>query len=204
LAPGSISTCPSFPDALADPFDPTVGFGDMVYVGLGSPKKPIKRESTGAAVIWGVGATSMFPTASDEVLGTGKYSLGPTAVVGYLGPKWQLGAFPQHWWSVGGDSRRADISLTNVQYFIFYAPPWNPEAQWRIGMSPNASIDWKVEGDKTTFPIGLGIGRMIQIGQLPVNIHFEADYSVIHPDDKVGSRWDFRVYFIPVIPTFMF
>ena len=204
MAPGWINTCPSFPDALADPFKPTGGFGDMLYVGLVSPKKVIKIESTGGAVLWGMGPTTMFPTASDEVLGFGKYGLGPAGVVAYLGPKWMLGIFAQQWWSIAGDSRRNDISLANIQYFVYYKPPWNPEAQWRIGMSPNISINWKAEGDKTVLPIGLGISRMIQIGPLPVEISIEADYSVLHPDDKPGSRWDIRVYFVPVIPTFMF
>jgi len=204
MAPGWINTCPSFPDALADPFKPTGGFGDMLYVGLVSPKKVIKIESTGGAVLWGVGPTTMFPTASDEVLGFGKYGLGPAGVVAYLGRTWTLGIFAQQWWSIAGDSRRNDISLANIQYFVYYKPPWNPEAQWRIGMSPNISINWKAEGDKTVLPIGLGISRMIQIGPLPVEISIEADYSVLHPDDKPGSRWDIRVYFVPVIPTFMF
>ncbi|MGE5345333.1 MAG: hypothetical protein ACM3JH_05195 [Acidithiobacillales bacterium] len=204
LGPGWVNTCPSFPDALADPFKHTGGFGDMVYVGLVSPKKVIKIESTGAAVIWGLGPTTMFPTASDEVLGYGKYGLGPSGVVAYLGSKWTLGIFAQHWWSIAGDSKRSDVSLTNIQYFIYYKPPWNPEAQWRIGMSPNISINWKASGDKTILPVGLGISRMIQLGPLPVEISVEADYSVLHPDDKPGSRWDFRVYFVPVIPTFMF
>ena len=205
LEPGTwINTCPSFPDALADPFAPTRGFGDMVYVGLASPKKAIKMKSTGGAVIWGVGATTMFPTASDEVLGTRKFSSGPAGVIGYLGPKWSLGIFAQHWWSVAGDSKRADISVTNIQYFIYYAPPWNPKAQWRIGIGPNISIDWKAEGDRTSLPVGLGIGRLVQIGMLPVSVMAEADYAVVHPGDKPGSRWDFRVYFIAVIPTFMF
>ncbi len=204
LGSGWVNTCPSFPDALTDPFKHTFGFGDMVYVGLVSPKKVIKIESTGAAVIWGLGPTTMFPTASDEVLGYGKYGLGPSGVVAYLGSKWSLGIFAQHWWSIAGDSKRAEVSLTNIQYFIYYKPPWNPEAQWRIGMSPNISINWKASGDKTILPVGLGISRMIQVGPLPVEISIEADYSVLHPDDKPGSRWDFRVYFVPVIPTFMF
>jgi hypothetical protein len=112
--------------------------------------------------------------------------------------------FSQRWWSVGGDSKLDDLSLTNIQYFVFCAPSWDPEAQWRIGMSPNISINWKAAGDKTILPVGLGIGRMIQVGKLPVHIHFEADYLAIHPDDKPASRWDFPVYLIPVIPTFIF
>ncbi|MGE5838778.1 MAG: hypothetical protein ACM34H_02515, partial [Deltaproteobacteria bacterium] len=204
MAPGTIISDPSFPGVLADPYDRTNGFGDIVYVGVVSPKKPIKIESTGGAVIWGIGATSMLPTASEDVLGTGKYSLGPTAVAAYLGPEWTLGVFPQHWWSVGGDSNRGDVNLTNIQYFLYYAPPWDPEAQWRIGMSPNIYINWRAEGDKAPLPIGLGIGRMFEIGKLPVRVDIEVDYSVIHPDDKIGSRWDFRLYFTPVIPTFLF
>ncbi len=204
MAPGSILSDPGFPGVLADPYDRTNGFGDMVYVGVASPKKPIKIESTGGAIIWGVGATSMFPTASEDVLGTGKYSLGPSAVAGYLGRKWIFGIFAQHWWSVGGDSQRPDVSLTDIQYFLYYAPPWNPKAQWRIGMSPIISINWKAKGDKVTLPVGLGIGRMFEIAKLPVRVQLEAEYSVIHPKDKIGSRWDFRLSVIPVIPTFLF
>ena len=205
MAASALLSCPSFPGALQDPFDRTSGFGDMVYVGLVAPKNSIKIESTGGVVIWGVGATAMFPTASDEVLGTGKYSPGPTGVVGYLGRQWTAAVFPQHWWSVGGDDNRSDVNLTNVQYFIFYAPPGlDPDAAWRIGMSPNISINWAARGDKVTLPLGLGAGRMVSIGGLPVNIHGEVDYSIIHPDDKPGSRWDARLYITLVIPTFVF
>ncbi len=205
MAPSEIVTCPSFPAAIEDPFDRTGGFGDMVYVGVVAPKKSIKIESTGGVVIWGVGATSMFPTASEAVLGTGKYGLGPTAVLGYLGKTWTAAIFPQQWWSVGGDDRRSDVNFTNIQYFIFWAPPGvDPNKGWRIGMSPNISINWMAEGDKVTFPIGLGAGRMVNIGPLPVNVHGEVEYSVIHPGDKPGSRWNARVYITAVIPTYVF
>lgn len=203
-APGWISTCPAFPDLLADPFDPTGGFGDVVYVALASPKKPIRKSPTGGAVIWGAGVTSMFPTASAEVLGTGKLGLGPAAVVGYLGKKWSFGALAQQWWSVAGPSSRDDVSLTNVQYFAFYTPPWGEKSEWRIGMSPNISVNWEAKGDKVVVPVGLGISRMMQAGKLPLRVLLEADYSVIHPTDKPSSRWDLRLYLIPVIPTFLF
>jgi len=45
---------------------------------------------------------------------------------------------------------------------------------------------------------------MLAIGQLPINILGEVDYSIIHPDDKPGSRWDVRVYITAVILTFVF
>lgn len=191
-----------FTSVVQDPFDRTSGFGDLAYVGVFSPKEPI-RFAGGGKMVWGFGPTAMFPTAEEDVLGTGKYSLGPAFVAAYLGPDWTLGVFPQHWWSVGGDSKRKDVSLTNVQYFIQRAIP-GPE-QWRIGMTPNVTVNWKAEGgNKVTFPIGIGAGRIFNFGKLPVRISGEIQYSAIHPDDLISSRWNFRLSFIPVIPTFMF
>ena len=202
--PESLVTCPGFPEALADPFEPTGGFGDLVYVALASPAKPARVKSTGGSFIWGVGVTSMFPTASAEVLGTGRFSLGPAAVAGYLGKKWSLGLLAQQWWSAGGDSSRGDVSTTNVQYFVFYTPPWGGKGEWRIGMSPNVSVNWEAKGDKVVFPVGLGLSKMVSAGKLPVRLLLEVDYSVVHPSDRPASRWDLRFYVIPVIPTFLF
>jgi hypothetical protein len=205
MAPGGFLSCPSLSGALQEPFEQTSGFGDIVYVGVIAPKKSIKIESTGGNFIWGLGATTMFPTSSEDILGTGKYSLGPTGVVGYLGKEWSAGVFPQHWWSVGGDNKRSDINFSNIQYFLYYSPPgWDPNAAWQFGMSPNVTINWAAKGDKVTLPVGLGVARMFQIFSLPVNLLAEVDYSVIHPEDKPGSRWDFRIIFNVVIPVFMF
>ena len=117
MSPYGVLTDRDFPDVVNDPFDRTSGFGDLAYVGVFSPKQPI-RFANGGKMVWGFGPTAMFPTAEKDVLGTGKYALGPAFVAAYLGEDWTLGFFPQHWWSVGGDSRRKDVSLTNIQYFI--------------------------------------------------------------------------------------
>jgi hypothetical protein len=50
------------------------GLGDINPSFFLSPAKP-------GAVIWGVGPTFTLPTATDSKLGSGKFSLGPTAVV---------------------------------------------------------------------------------------------------------------------------
>ena len=66
----------------------TTGFGDMYYVGLFSPKEGIKHKN-GATSVWGLGFELMFPTASEEILGTGKWGAGPSAIYAYLGKKWK-------------------------------------------------------------------------------------------------------------------
>jgi hypothetical protein len=49
-------------------------------------------------------------------------------------------------------------------------------------------------------PVGLGIGKLVMIGPLPVKFTLEADYMVIHPDD-FGEHWGVRFQIIPVIPA---
>jgi hypothetical protein len=202
MGPNELLTDRDFGSLLKDPLDRTSGFGDQVYVGVFPSKEPVRFAGDGK-IFWGFGSTVMFPTAEYDVLGTGKYSLPPACVAAYLGEDWTLGLFPQHWWSVGGGSQRKDISLTNVQYFIQRNIP-GPE-QLRIGMPPNVTVNWKAEsGNKVTFPIGLGAGRIFNFGKLPVRISGEIHYSAIHPDDLISSRWNFRLSFIPDVPTFMF
>jgi hypothetical protein len=66
-----------------------------------------------------IGAASTFPTASDNALGSRKYTVGPLIATGRFLPQWEsflFGVF-QHSVSAGGDPSRADISFTqaNVQ-----------------------------------------------------------------------------------------
>ena len=45
-----------------------------------------------------------FPTATDDVLGTGKWGIGPSGVVVYTPGDWVLGALVNNVWGAGGDS----------------------------------------------------------------------------------------------------
>jgi hypothetical protein len=199
MSPNEIVQSPDLVSAIRDPFGRTTGFGDITYVGLASPKKPYKVND--GIFVWGIGPTLIFPTASAAILGQGKFQAGPTAAAAYLGKDWVVGLFPQHWWSYAGDSDRANTNLTNIQYFIYR----NVTDTIKIGMCPNVTINWNADGkNRVTFPVGLGINWMTQIGILPIRLGIEAYYSVIHPEDTMGSRWSARFMITPVIPTFLF
>jgi hypothetical protein len=179
-----------------DPFGRTTGLSDLAYVGLVGPKHLPKV--AGGRLILAAGPTFIFPTASEDILGQGKWQAGPSFVAGLLAEHWRLGVFPQQWWSFAGDDHRRAVSQMNLQYFLYYAPTPN----WDIGLSPNIFVDWNASsGNALTFPIGLGVHRTFTIGQLPLSIGVEAYYSVIHPDDSPGSRWGFRLYVMPVVPA---
>jgi len=69
-------------------------------------------------------------------------------------------------------------------------------------MTPNIRYNWKADDsdDRLTLPVGLGISNVFKIGKLPVRIAAEIQYSVIKPDN-IGTDWNFRPLFIPVIPN---
>ena len=179
-----------------DPFGRTTGLGDIAYVGLVGPKH-LPRVGDGKLFL-AAGPTMIFPSASEDILGQGKWQAGPSVAAGFLTEHWRLGIFPQQWWSFAGDDHRPSVSQMNLQYFLYYAPT----LEWEIGMSPNMFVNWNASsGNQVTFPVGLGVHHLFNIGQLPVSIGIEAGYSVVHPSDLPGSRWDIRLTLMPLLPA---
>jgi hypothetical protein len=60
--------------------DAEFGLGDLTPEFFFSPRKPIVL-GPGRSLVWGTGPAFQFPTATDELLGTGKWSAGPAFVV---------------------------------------------------------------------------------------------------------------------------
>jgi len=90
------------------------GLGDVTQSLFFSPKALTASDWT-----WGVGPALLLPTATDDLLGTEKWSAGPTAVaLKQTAGGWTYGALANHLWSVAGDDDRADISSTFLQPFL--------------------------------------------------------------------------------------
>jgi len=179
----------------------TTGFGDMYYVGLFTPAEPALKLDNGATVLWGAGFDMGFPTASEDILGTGKWTAGPSALGVYLGPKLKTGALLQHYWDFAGDDDRSDVNMTNLQYLYY----WSLNETTSVGAAPNIIINWEENSDNAlTLPVGLGINKTVQMGKVPVRFGAEAFYSVIRPDDIPGTEWNFRFYAIPAVPSALF
>ena len=178
----------------------TTGLGDTYYVGLFAPNDPVKLDN-GAKLLWGLGFDLGLPTASEDILGTGRYTGGPSALGVYMGPKFKGGALVQHYSDFAGDGDRADVNMTNIQYLYY----WSLSETMSIGAGPNIIANWEQDSDNTwTVPVGIGINKTFQIGKVPVRIGLETFYSVIQPDDVVGSKWSVRFYVIPVVPSALF
>ncbi len=176
------------------------GIGDIVlWMALSNQYKPPN--------IWGFGITTMFDTASEDQLGTGKNSAGPMVMGIKVTEKWIVGFVAQHWWSFSGQDTltintslgpvlvdRPDVSLTDVQAIVRY----RVNAETNIGMAPN----WRYnhETNQLSLPIGIGADTLIKIGPLPVKIGLEA-YYFVESDSDFGPEWQFRLLFVPVLPA---
>jgi hypothetical protein len=165
------------------------GLGDLALLELLSPAH------SGNWVL-GAGPTAIFPTATSGFTGQGKWQLGPSVVVGYLTKEFFIGVFPQQWWSVGGEHGRADTNQMNLQPIatLFFGEGWS------IGYSGNILADWTAPSpDVWTVPVGLGLGKVVKLGRLPVKIDLAVQYMPVHPRIS-GQEWNVQVQITPVIP----
>jgi hypothetical protein len=95
-----------------------------------------------AKLIWGVGPTMTFPTATDSLLGNGKWSAGPGLVVLTTPGHWVIGALVNNQWSFAGWGKKSVNSLL-VQPFINY----NFSHGWYLTSSPIITANWLAASD---------------------------------------------------------
>jgi hypothetical protein len=167
--------------SLAPGLDHAFGLGDINPSLFLSP-------SGSKRLIWGVGPTFTFPTASDAALGSGRYSAGPTAVLLTMQGPWVVGALVNNQWSFAGWSSR-DVNQMLVQPFLNYNLPRG----WYLTSAPIMTANWKAQrGDRWTVPVGAGGGKIWRVGKvgLPVNTQLAAFYNAIRPDQS--ARWQLR------------
>ena len=74
------------------------------------------------------------------------------------------------------------------------------EVDLSIGYSGNILADWTAPSeDVWTVPIGLGLGKVVKLGRLPIKIQLAVHYMPVHPRIN-GQEWNVQVQITPVIP----
>src|SRR5262249_12758634 len=125
------------------------GLGDINPSFFLSPAKP-------GHLVWGVGPTFTFPTASNKNLGTGKFSAGPTGVALLMEGPWVVGALANNQWSFAGWGEKPVNSLL-VQPFLNY----NFSHGWYLSTAPIITSDWTQRASQQwTVPVGGGGGKL--------------------------------------------
>jgi hypothetical protein len=95
--------------------DTEFGLGDLTPEFFFSPRKPIQL-GPHASVVWGAGPAFQFPTATDDLLGTGKWSAGPGFVVFLSDERLHIttGFLILNLWSFAGEENRADVNAMTL------------------------------------------------------------------------------------------
>ena len=162
------------------------GLGDTNYSLYLSPVKYGK-------VIWGIGPSLMLPTASDDQLGSGKWSAGITAVA-LTQPAWgSMGILGRQLLSFAGDSDRSDVNQSLIEPFVNY----NLDKGWFLITDIIIISNWEApSGQQWTVPLGGGVGRIYKIGNQAVNSRVEFYYNVEKPDSAPDWTMVFTFQFL--------
>jgi hypothetical protein len=156
------------------------GLGDINFSAFLSPAQSEK-------LIWGVGPSLTVPSATENEIGSQKWSAGPTAVA-LMSPKpWLFGALIKNLWSFAGDSDRNNVNQMLIQPFVNY----NMDDGWYLVSSPIITANWQADSDnRWTVPVGGGVGRIFRIGKQPINAQVQSFYYTESP--KLGPDWALR------------
>jgi hypothetical protein len=147
--------------------------------------------TTKTGMLYAGGVIVSLPTATDDALGTDRFTMGPEFMIGKLTKKWVVGAFPNHQWDIGGSGDK-DISLTTIQLFGTVLPGGG----WNYGSSPILSYDHI--SDQWTVPLNLTFGKTVIWSGRPWKLSMELNYYV-EKADVFGPEWFVGFNVAPVV-----
>ncbi len=176
-------------------FDSNTGLGDIALLNLFTPG----MNENGFQ--WGIGATVQAPTATEDELGSEKWTIGPSAIVvkntSLARPRdFTYGFLLQNFFSFAGDSDRESVDRTTLQYF----GTWSITDQWGLLTAPTIVWDRQRE-DEWSIPVGMGVSYTTRLGKrgIPTRFVLEGQYFVERPDD-FSADWNIRLAMAMFLP----
>lgn len=164
------------------------GLGDITASLFFSPKSP-----TAGGWIWGVGPVFLLPTATQDVLGTEKWGIGPTAVALKQTGPWTVGLLGNHLWGAGGSDSRSNVSATFLQPFLSYTT----KTQTTFSANTESTYDWKNE--QWQVPLNFAVAQLFKVGtqllQVQAGARYWADAPAGGPDG-----WGLRLQLTLLFP----
>ena len=151
------------------------GFGDVRFL-------DIAMLDVGHRVLFGIGPTLVFPTASSEVTGQGKWQAGPAAAIAFAPKDWLVGLIAQNPISFAGSGKRRNADALFLQPFatVQFGEGWFVRSQ------PQLTFDWK--SHKQFLPLDLGFGRVFKIEEQSLSCFVEMyrNLSTDEPAPRYG------------------
>src|SRR5262249_55250718 len=146
--------------------------------------------------VWGVGPVFSFPTATNSLLRTGQWGLGPAFTALVMPSPWVIGGLANNIWRIGGAAHGHPLNTFTVQPFIHY----NLAVAWSIDGPPVITSDWSARpGQRWTVPIGLGVSKVLHVDEQPLVLVMHYYHAANHPS-LAGSE-QLRLEVSPLWPT---
>ena len=168
------------------------GLSDTTQSFFFSPKKPGPF-----GLIWGLGPAFLYPTGTQDLLGTGTFSIGPTLVVLKQTGGWTMGALMNQLWSVVIEEHRSSLSQMFLQPFVAYTT----KTHTTFTLSTESTANWNnTPGDaKWTVPLIFQISQILKIGKQPISLQIGGKYYADSP--RYGPDWGVRFTLTLLYPT---
>jgi hypothetical protein len=164
------------------------GLGDTTASLFFSPKAP-----TAGGWIWGIGPVLLLPTATQDVLGSEKWGLGPTGVVLKQTGPWTVGMLANHIWAAGGNGSRNNVSATFLQPFVSYTT----KTQTTFSANTESTYDWKNE--QWQVPLHVAVAQLFRIGTQMLQFQVAGRYWAEAPGNG-PEGWGLRVQLTLLFP----
>src|SRR6059036_847467 len=168
------------------------GLSDTTQSFFLSPKNPGPF-----GLIWGLGPAFLYPTGTNDLLGSGTFSIGPTLVVLKQTGAWTIGALMNQLWSVVIEEHRSSLSQMFLQPFLAYTT----KTHTTFTLNTESTANWNnTPGDaKWTVPLIFQISQILKIGKQPISIGVGGRYYADSP--RYGPDWGVRFIVTLLYPT---
>ncbi|KFF19424.1 hypothetical protein [Flavobacterium hydatis] len=132
-------------------------------------------------LIYGFGPAFLVPIATDKLLGTEKFGIGPSVLIMHQGKGLSVGFIANQIWSVAGNKDRGDFNQFYTQIFLSHS--------YKSGASlgVNAEITQNWEANTTNISLNPSIGAVTKLGSQVVQF---AVMPLIPIDGPSSSRPD--------------
>lgn len=144
-------------------------------------------------IIYGVGPAFLVPTATDKLLGTEKFGIGPSVLVMHQGKGLSVGFLANQIWSVAGNTDRSDFNQFYTQIFLSHS--YKSGANW--GANIEITQNWEVNTTLVSFNPSLG--GITKFGSQIVQFSVQPLIPIAGPDASKPD-WGLRAVVAFVFP----
>ncbi len=188
------SVAQPIPEREINDFSRKTGLSDLL---IPLPLSPPRRV-TGNWLL-ALGPDFSIPTATHKAFGRQQWTAGVAGVLGYKAENWIAGMYPQFYWGFADQGRDDDVKVARFGNMFYW---WwhNLSDSLQVGFSPTIQYDDQAEsGNRWNVPVGLGLAKMLKVGNTMMRIEVAAEYSVVNQDD-FGERTRFKINVVPIVP----